>query len=185
MMFETYLNLGIDHILDWNGRDHILFIVVMICIYRARDWRQILYIVTSFTLAHTISLALSVFGIFSFKSALVELLIACTILFTAVENVFLHKLHKHRVFLSGFFGLIHGLGFSNYLKSLLSKNDSILLPLFSFNLGVEVGQLIIVLLLVFFLIVLDKLTGLNRKIMIQILSILIAIQAFFWILDRI
>jgi hypothetical protein len=183
-MFETYLNLGIRHILDWNAIDHILFIVVMICVYRLRDWKKIILIVSAFTIAHTISLALSVYKIVSINSSIVELLIAVTILITCLENIFFKKWIKHRIFLAGFFGIIHGLGFSNYLKSLLSKTDSVLVPLFSFNLGVEIGQLILVAVVLFVLFLLDRISRLNRNSLIVLLSAVSGAYSVYLILMR-
>ena len=183
-MFETYLKLGMQHILDWAALDHILFIVAMICVYRIRDWKKIVIIVSSFTIAHTLSLALSIFNIVSVKSSIVEFLIVVTILITSLENIFFKKWIKHRVYLSGFFGLIHGLGFSNYLKSLLGKTESILLPLFSFNLGVEIGQLILVIILLAILFIVDKISRLNRNMLIGILSALIATYSIYLIMMR-
>ena len=147
--FELYFTLGRQHIADWQGIDHILFILALCLRYQLVDWRKILVLVTAFTIGHSITLALSVLNIFTFPSKWIEFLIPITIIITAISNVFVRKfVFKSKFsliyFLALFFGLIHGLGFSNYLKSLLGKDNNVIIQLFAFNIGLEVGQLIIV-----------------------------------------
>jgi hypothetical protein len=157
--FWLYFQLGWQHILDWQGYDHILFVVVLCVNYAISDWKKVLILVTAFTVGHSITLALSVFKVVTINTPLIEFLIPVTILITSVSNI-LSKKPKHRgsnfkYALALFFGLIHGMGFSNYLKSLLGKSSNIVGELFAFNLGLEFGQVIIVvgiLLLSFFLI---------------------------------
>jgi hydrogenase/urease accessory protein HupE len=115
----------------------------------AADWKKILILVTAFTIGHSITLALSTLDWVHFPVTLVELLIPLTILLTAISNLLVKDFsftarYPIIYFFALFFGLIHGLGFSNYLKSLLGKEESIVLPLFSFNVGLELGQLLIV-----------------------------------------
>jgi hypothetical protein len=147
--FALYFELGWQHILDWQGYDHILFVMVLCGAYTLRDWKRVLFLVTAFTIGHSITLALSVLKFIHVNSALIEFLIPLTILITATTNILNKsakpKAIKFRYILALFFGLIHGLGFSNYLKSLLGKSASIVGELFSFNLGLEFGQVIIVL----------------------------------------
>ncbi|MCB0278123.1 MAG: HupE/UreJ family protein [Calditrichaeota bacterium] len=184
--FQLYLQLGIEHIVDWAGRDHILFTLVMICIYSRTDWKQLLWIISSFTIAHTLTLALSVLQIISVSPSLIELLIAITIFLTALENLFFQQFWSKRVYLSGFFGLIHGMGFSNYLRSLLGRESDILLPLFSFNLGVEIGQLLIVIgILIIELLVFYLIKEKNKTIWIQLVSATVGIQSLLWIIERV
>lgn len=157
--FITYLKLGYLHITDLQGFDHILFIIALCSVYSIFKWKEVLILITAFTLGHSVTLALSSLEIVSINSDLIEFLIPITILLTCVANFFykfprsIYKKPKNkrwiRYSLATFFGLIHGLGFSNYLKSLLGSEDSILLPLFSFNLGLELGQILIVLLILF------------------------------------
>lgn len=150
-MFSTYLELGFDHILDINGYDHILFIVALCAVYRPAEWKKILVLVTAFTIGHSVTLALSALKIVLFPADVIEFLIPLTILLTALYNVLNTNTDEKRVIwkylLALFFGLIHGLGFSNYFKALIGKEESIVPPLFAFNVGVELGQIIIVLLL--------------------------------------
>jgi hydrogenase/urease accessory protein HupE len=147
-MFPVYLELGFDHILDLNGYDHILFIIALCAIFSVRDWKKILILVTAFTVGHTITLALSSLSIINVPANLIEFLIPVTIFLTALQNLW-HRQEKKNgwslnYFLALFFGLIHGMGFSNYFKSLLGREADIVLPLFAFNIGVELGQLCIV-----------------------------------------
>ncbi|EDM36027.1 hypothetical protein PBAL39_23507 [Pedobacter sp. BAL39] len=147
--FWLYFQLGWQHILDWQGYDHILFVMVLCISYALTDWKKVLVLVTAFTIGHSITLALSVLKFISLNSAIIEFLIPVTILSTAFHNILnkksAGKRTKARYFLALGFGLIHGMGFSNYLKSLLGKNTSIIQELLAFNLGLEAGQVIIVL----------------------------------------
>jgi hypothetical protein len=158
--FEAYLKLGFSHITDLNGYDHILFIVGLCAIYELRDWKKVLLLVTAFTIGHSITLALATLKIVSLRSNVVEFLIPITILLTAIGNFFYkskvsrlnikntkEKPDRLRYSMALLFGVIHGLGFSNFLRSLLGKEESILQPLFAFNIGLELGQLLIVLIL--------------------------------------
>lgn len=147
--FWVYLQLGFDHISDVNGYDHILFIVALCAIYQYNDWKKVLILVTAFTIGHSITLALATLQLINVSSSWVEFLIPVTILLTCIFNYH----HKEQIGVSNrglrywvaiFFGLIHGLGFSNYLRSLLGKEETIFKPLLAFNIGLEVGQLLIV-----------------------------------------
>jgi len=152
--FSLYLNLGIHHIINFEAYDHILFIVTLVAVYQLKHWKKIIILVTAFTLGHTTTLALATLRIINVPSALIEFLIAVTIFLTAITNLlqksdkFSPGVHLFKYSLALFFGLIHGLGFSNYLRSLLGTESSIIVPLFSFNLGVEIGQLGIVTLII-------------------------------------
>ncbi len=152
--FSAFLKLGFQHITDVKGFDHILFILALCAIYTFKDWRKLLVLVTAFTIGHSITLALATLQIFKVNSNLVEFLIPITIFLTCVFNFF-YKIperkprfqkpeNNYRYYMALFFGLIHGLGFSNYLRSLLGKEGDILKPLFAFNVGLEIGQIIIV-----------------------------------------
>ncbi len=146
--FSLYFSLGWQHILDWNGYDHILFVSVLCGIYVLKEWRRVLFLVTAFTLGHSITLALSVLHIVKIRTQLIEFLISVTIVVTALANILNKKGKQQFAWISYmfalFFGLIHGLGFSNFLKSVLGKEQQIIGPLFAFNVGLEVGQLAIV-----------------------------------------
>ena len=147
--FFLYFSLGWEHILDWRGYDHILFVTAFCGIYSLQNWKRVLWSVTAFTVGHSLTLALSVFEQIRVSSTLIEFLIPVTILATALFNILVKKpkpaTAKVSYGLALVFGLIHGMGFSNYLKSLLGKSTNIMAELFSFNLGLEAGQLVIVL----------------------------------------
>ncbi len=148
--FSTYLQLGFEHISDINAYDHILFIVALCAIYRLSQWRSIVILVTAFTIGHSVTLALAALKIIPVRQEVVEFLIPVTILLTCLYNVtgyaanFDKKSLRIKYLLAAFFGLIHGMGFSNYFSMLIGKSDSLVLPLFAFNVGIELGQLIIV-----------------------------------------
>jgi hypothetical protein len=146
---EIYLHIGFKHIIDWGAWDHILFVLALTIRYQWTDGKKLLGLVTAFTIGHSVTLALSTLQWIDFPSDLIEILIPITILATAITNFWVKSFDfkaKYPLiyFLALFFGLIHGLGFSTYLKSLLGKEDSILGPLFSFNFGLELGQLLVV-----------------------------------------
>lgn len=146
-MFSFYFQFGIEHITDFEGYDHMLFLLALCAIYSLKNWKVLLVLVTAFTIGHSITLALAALGWVRLPSDLIEFLIPITIFLTAVFNIFnLNRKANYRLryFLALSFGLIHGLGFSNYFRAILGKEGDILIPLLSFNLGVEVGQLIIV-----------------------------------------
>ncbi len=166
--FGLYFTLGRQHIADWQGIDHILFITALCLRYQWSDWQKLLVLITAFTIGHSITLALSVLNIVHFSSKWIEFLIPITIIITAVCNAFVKKfVFKSKFtfiyFLALFFGLIHGLGFSNYLKSLLGKDSNIIVQLFAFNIGLEAGQLIIVSGIMLISFVLVTLLKVNRR----------------------
>lgn len=149
--FLLYFKIGLNHVLDINGYDHVLFLIALTVPYAFKDWKRVLLLVTLFTVGHTLALILSVYEIVIIKASLVEFLIPITILVTAVFHLFTAgKSGKNEsitfvAFVTLFFGVIHGLGFSNYFKSILpgSATDK-LLPLLEFALGIEAAQIIVV-----------------------------------------
>ncbi len=148
--FLFYLQLGLQHILDPNGYDHILFIIALCSIYTFWQWKKVAWLVTAFTLGHSITLALATLHILVIKSDVVEFLIPITILLTCIFNFGFKSESKvqtsyQRYIIAACFGLIHGLGFSNFLRSILGKSPNIFMPLLAFNIGLEIGQLLIVL----------------------------------------
>jgi hypothetical protein len=139
------------------------------------DWRQLLILVTAFTIGHSVTLALSVLQWVNLPINLIELLIPITILITAFANFWVKSFDfksKYPIiyFFALFFGLIHGLGFSNYLRSLLGKEEYVLGPLFSFNLGLELGQLLIVSVILIISFIFVSLLKLDRKRFIQVMT---------------
>jgi len=189
--FQLYFVLGKDHILDYaNGYDHILFVLALCAVYVVRDWKQILILVTAFTIGHSITLALSTLNIINVNVGLIEFLIPLTIFITAVSNLFRKESSLTQIRLQGnyffalFFGLIHGMGFSNYLKALLGKDQSILTQLFAFNVGLEFGQIIIVVIFLGVSFIAVDLLGAARRDWKMVLSSAIAGIAIILMKDR-
>lgn len=190
--FELYFGLGRDHILDYaNGHDHILFVLALCAVYTVRDWKRILIRITAFTIGHSVTLALATLEVISVNTALVEFLIPVTILITAVVNLFgggkpeQKNSIRANYGLALFFGLIHGMGFSNYLRAILGKSSGIVSQLFAFNVGLEFGQIIIVgIFMGITFIVLDLLRA-SRKHWIIVLSSAIGVMALILIKDKI
>jgi hypothetical protein len=147
-MFWDYFHIGWEHIINRSAWDHLLFIMALSAIYVFKDWKQVLILVTAFTIGHTITLVLATLNLIRFSSSWIEFLIPFTIMITAFSNTFLKKFTPKSVrlnyFLALFFGLIHGMGFASGLRSLLGKESDILIPLLGFNIGLEVGQLVVV-----------------------------------------
>ena len=189
--FELYFQLGKDHILDYkNGYDHILFVVALCTIYLLRDWKKVLILVTAFTIGHSITLALSTLQIISVDQGLIEFLIPVTIFVTAVSNIFRNtELSDRTTYINYgyalFFGLIHGLGFSNYLKTILGKDRGIVAQLFAFNIGLELGQIIIVGIFLILAFILVDLFTVNRRDWKMVLSSIIAGMALLLMKDKI
>ena len=188
--FQIYLHLGFKHIIDLAGSDHILFIVALTARYIWSDWKQLLILVTAFTIGHSVTLALSVLQWVNLPINLIELLISVTIVLTAlvnfgVKNFDFKSKYPIIYFFALFFGLIHGLGFSNYLRSLLGKEESILPPLFSFNLGLELGQLLIVSVILIISFIFVSLLKLDRRRVVQVISGIVFLLAANMVWERI
>ena len=166
--FIVYFETGFRHIADLKGIDHILFVMALCIRYQFSDWKKLLILITSFTIGHSITLALSVFNVVNYSVAWIEFLIPVTIVITAISNLFVTKFtFKSKFpliyFFALFFGLIHGLGFSNYLKSMLGKDETIIGQLLAFNLGLEAGQIIIVLAILLISFIFVQLLKWNRR----------------------
>lgn len=146
--FLFYFKFGWEHIISLDALDHQLFIGALAAIYLLRDWRQVLILVTAFTIGHSITLALSVYNLITINEKITEFLIPCTIVVTAISNLFQKNFTPRSVrvnyFLALFFGLIHGLGFANTIRMLLARDQSFATGLFAFNIGLEVGQIVVV-----------------------------------------
>jgi hypothetical protein len=177
--FQLYFTLGLEHILDIYGFDHILFLVALCVMYSFSHWRRVLILITAFTIGHSVTLALATFKVVEINSALIEFLIPVTILITAISNiVFRSKAEtsnfgRLNYFIALFFGFIHGMGFSNYLQSLLGSSSSIVQQLFAFNIGLEAGQIIIVGLFLGLAFITISFVKIDRKDWITIISSII------------
>lgn len=180
-MFDIFLKEGFKHILDPQAYDHIMFVIAICIVYRWYEWKKVLILVTAFTIGHSLTLALASLNIIKINANLIETLIPITIIVSAAYNLL--KYDKRRsttiqYLLAAGFGLIHGLGFSNYLRSILAGEDSIIGPLLAFNIGVELGQIVIVFItmLLGYIITKSKLSYLWYTRVILLAIILISIK---------
>jgi hypothetical protein len=172
--FSFYFGLGREHILSWEALDHLLFITALAAIYVLKDWKQVLILVTAFTIGHSITLVLSVLDFIRFSSRWVEFLIPCTIVTTAISNLFQKKFTAKSIrinyFLALFFGLIHGMGFASIIRFMLAKDQSFGWGLFGFNVGLEAGQIVVVAIILFISFILMNLLKINRREWVIFLS---------------
>lgn len=183
-----YFDLGWHHIIAKDAFDHLLFILVLSAVYLITDWKKVLILVTAFTLGHSLTLILSVFDLIRVDTNLVEVLIPCTIIITAVFNLwqkdFALKSLQRNYFLAFFFGLIHGLGFANFIRFMMASDESIGINLLGFNVGLEAGQIVVVVcILILSFIVVNK-AGLKRKWWVRGLSVFALVFASKMIWDR-
>lgn len=186
--FTFYLDTGWHHIISWNALDHILFIIALSAIYLARDWKQVLVLITAFTIGHSLTLALSVNNVIRFNEKWVEFLIPCTIFATALFNFFIKgyqpKSLRINYFLALFFGLIHGMGFANSIRFMLAKNQAIGWPLLGFNIGLEAGQIAVVTIILLISYVLVNKLNIPRKWWVWSLSITAIIISAKMLMER-
>ncbi len=166
--FIFYFKMGLFHVLDLKAYDHILFLIVLVVVYLFKQWKKVLWLITFFTIGHSLTLGLSAYGVLNINVNLVEFLIPLTIFITGVINVLTAKKasvgkENLNLFLALFFGLIHGLGFSNYFKIMIGRKSEKLMPLLEFALGVEVAQIIIVLVILLIGALLQGILGVNRR----------------------
>jgi hypothetical protein len=172
--FGFYFKIGWEHIITIEALDHIFFIAALAAIYMLKDWKQVLLLVTAFTVGHTITLALSSLNMVEVSSDWVEFLVACTIVFTALSNLFQKtftpKAIRINYFLALFFGLIHGLAFANTLRMLIAGDQSFAWSMFSFSVGLELGQILIVFLILLLAQLLVGLIRVNRRDWVIFLS---------------
>lgn len=174
--FVFFFNEGLFHVLDWNAYDHILFLIALVVVYDFRDWKKILWLITLFTLGHTVSLILAAYNVVRVNSDLVEFLIPLSIFITAVVNIILSrgntkntKTNINLIF-ALFFGLIHGLGFSTYFRMIIGSQEDKLLPLLEFALGVEGAQIIVVFFILLFGFVFQNIFRFSKKEWILMIS---------------
>lgn len=172
--FIFYLKLGWEHIISLDALDHQLFVLVLVAVYSFSDWKKILVMVTAFTIGHSITLALSTLDIIMISSDWVEFLIPLTIVITAFDNIIFKgnqsKLMRINYFLALFFGLIHGMGFANTARMMLAKEQNLFTPLLGFNIGLELGQIVVVIALLILLFVVIKIFRVHKKDWIMFIS---------------
>ena len=183
---NQFICLGFFHIADWAGRDHLFFLLVLAGNYSWLRWHTWLPVITAFTIAHSITLILSVYDVIRLPQAITEIAIAGTIFFTALENVFEHQV-INRTLGAGVFGLIHGLGFSGILREIFGLHGKqVLLPLLSFNVGLEIGQvaILIVIWITMYLIIKLLAGKISKKDAFRYISGMVLLQAGYWIIER-
>jgi hypothetical protein len=191
--FLTFGQLGFRHIVDIEAMDHILFLVALAAIYRFRDARNALWVVTAFTVGHSVTLALAVTGTLNLPSSLIEFLIPVTIVITGIENILVSDRTRapwggrYRPVFAAVFGLVHGAGFANYLKALFV--EQIAVPLFGFNVGIEVGQLVVLAAAAFVLAALDRAIATFSvsnalRVRVVAVSMLVVVVGSAWAVER-
>jgi hypothetical protein len=175
--FQLYINLGLKHVLDWKAYDHVLFLIVLTVFYSFKDWKKVLWLITAFTLGHTLSLTLAAYNIIYVKMAIVEFLIPLTIFITAIYNIFKVKSPPKNIKINAFFallfGLIHGLGFSSYFKILVDESEDKLLPLIEFAIGIEIAQITVVLFVLLFSFVVQNIFKRTKRDWVMIVSAIV------------
>ncbi len=177
-----YLKLGISHIVPY-GLDHILF-VASLCLLNTK-FKTILWQATAFTVAHTITLALSMKGIIKMPADIIEPLIALSIAFVAIENILLNELKVWRIAIIFMFGLVHGMGFASALNETGLPRNKFFTSIFSFNVGVELGQISVITLVFLFMILPFGKKSWYKRVIVYPLSAIIAMIALFWTFQRI
>jgi hypothetical protein len=186
--FGFYFLLGWEHIMSLDALDHLLFIAALTVIYRLNDWKELLVLITAFTVGHSLTLAASLLKGALIPTSWVEFLIPCTIIITAFINLFrkdfTNKTALSSYLLALFFGLIHGLGFANTLSFILAGDQSMGWALLGFNLGVEAGQIIVVLGILIITYALLRYAKLNRRYWIMGASCLIGLFALKMAIER-
>lgn len=189
--FSLYFQLGMEHIMDRSAYDHMAFVIALAALYQVSDWKKVLVLVTAFTIGHSITLAMATLKLLSVNMDVVEFLIPLSIFFTAISNLFVseksmlqRKIHLNYL-LALVFGLIHGLGFSNYLQAILGQEESITTPLFAFNVGLEAGQIIIVGIFLLISFIFVSILGVQRRDWKMIISSMVAGVAFTLTMDAI
>jgi len=167
--FWLYFKLGLTHVLDINAYDHVIFFIALVIPYTFKNWKQVLWLVTTFTVGHTLSLMLSVYEIATINAQWIEFLIPVTIGLTAIYGILTagktgeNKKIGLAFFATLFFGLVHGFGFSNYFKHIVAIEDSKLIPTLEFALGIEAAQLIVVLFVLLLSYIMQTIFRFSRK----------------------
>jgi len=172
--FGIYFGWGWEHIISRDALDHQLFIAALAAIYILKEWKQVLILVTAFTIGHSLTLALSVLDVIRFSSKWVEFLIPCTIVITAISNLFQKQFTAKSIrinyFLALLFGLIHGMGFANAIRFALAKDQSLGWSLLGFNLGLEAGQIVVVTCILLFAYIITSIFKVPRREWVIFLS---------------
>ena len=188
--FILYFKMGLYHVLDFLAYDHVLFLVVLTVVFSFNHWKKIIWLITLFTIGHSISLFLSSYNIIKFKTALIEFLIPLTIIITGIINIFTAKnsasgKQNINLLFALFFGLVHGFAFSNYFKSMIGKSENKILPLLEFSLGIEAAQILIALVILITGTILHNFFKVNKRDWILVLSSIVVGFALQMLLNRV
>lgn len=193
----TFIQLGFRHITDLEAMDHILFLLALAAIYRPRDWRKAMWVVTAFTIGHSVTLGLAVTGAIRLPTQLIEFLIPVTIVATCIENMIVRDREravwggKYRPVFAGVFGLVHGAGFANYLRDLFGEHIAV--PLLGFNIGIEIGQVVVLAIAAIALLSADRLIAKVReslkpesvlRLRVLAVSLVVMLVAARWAIER-
>ena len=186
--FLFYFRIGWDHIITDLALDHLLFILVLGVIFSLKDYKKLLILITAFTIGHSVTLILSSLEIITINSDLIEFLIPVTIAITAISNfIFINEpkkeIRSHYLF-ALFFGLVHGLGFANTIKVMISSEQDLLMPLFGFNVGIEVAQIFVIAIALIFLETIIKFSPVTKKMVIMFVSAVVLCFAFYMMWER-
>lgn len=174
--FWFYTELGLDHVLDFSAYDHILFLSALVIPFTFKNWVNVLWLATIFTITHCLSLALSAFDVVTVDVSLIEFLIPVTILLTAIYNIvklrvsITDKSMVWHMVATAFFGLVHGFGFSNYFKMLVAELEEKVSPLIGFALGIELSQVVIVLVVLFLTYLFQSVLKIKRPLFVTVAS---------------
>jgi hypothetical protein len=174
-----YIKLGLNHVLDFGAYDHILFLSALAIPFTFKSWKKVVLLATVFTITHCLSLMLSVYEIVVVDVSVIEFLIPVTIFLTAIFNILYHRmLQAHKtialhIFATAFFGLVHGFGFSNYFKMLVSGEEEKVMPLIGFAGGIELSQITIVLFVLIIAFLVQNTLKVKQSYFIWVASILV------------
>lgn len=180
--FWFYIKLGLDHVLDFSAYDHILFLAALALPFTFKHWKKVVILATVFTVAHCLSLSLSVYETVTMDVTWIEFLIPVTIFLTALFNLFYVKMGATvgkagvHMLATAFFGLIHGFGFSNYFKMLMAEEENKAMPLVGFATGIELSQVLIILFILAFAFVMQSLIKMKQAVFVVLFSIIVMIM---------
>jgi len=186
--FIFYFKIGWFHIMSLDATDHLFFIAVLAIIYTIADWKKVLVLVTAFTIGHALTLFMGATELLRVDSALVEFAIPCTIFITALLNLILKRAQNGSMpiqyGLALGFGLVHGLGYANYIRMMLSSDQNMVWGLFSFNIGLEAGQIFVVLLVLFVVWMASQVNANSHKYLVRFVSLTVLCFSLLMAIER-
>jgi len=186
--FSFYFQWGWSHIISWDALDHLLFLLALTAIYLFENRKQVVILITAFTIGHSLTLALSIYDTIHFKSSWVEFLIPVTIVITAALNFFRKEFENinqgFKYFITLIFGLVHGMGFAGTIKMTLAETQHIAIPLLSFNIGIEAGQIVVVFIILLLSQIVVHQLGFGRKWWVWLLSSISLLGGLYFALTR-